>query len=374
MARSSRCLLDRLGNSYPFDTPAGIRRGDAARRRPRWNTADLRQGQEHSMIRRYRSALLVPLVFALVGVAPAVAAVRGGAAANGSAAICGTRVSAPAYKHIIVIMEENHSYRAIDRSSSAPFLQGVIARCGLATNYHNVTHPSLANYLALAYGGSVSSLSPYLGDCSPTSCSGLVHSNNIFNQLAKRGWMSFDESMPSSCDRYPSGQYAPKHNPALYFSDLNKSCSKRDVTLGSPVKSALLTALSSERLAPALSLVTPNLCSDMHSCSVGTGDAWLRKWLPLITSSTVYKNHDTAVFIVWDEGEPGNTAEKCSTNITDQSCHVAAIVVAPSVKPGTKVNTSLSHYSLLKTIEDLLKLHELGGAKSAVSMATGFNL
>jgi hypothetical protein len=160
----------------------------------------------------------------------------------------------------------------------------------------------------------------------------------------------------------------------MYFSDLTKSCHQRDVALGTPHKSALLRALSSERLAPAFTLVTPNLCDDMHSCSVGTGDTWLRTWLPLITRSKVYKNQDTAVFIVWDEGEPGSTAERCATNTSDQSCHVAAIVVAPSVKRGEKVRTSFSHYSLLKTIEVLLKLPELGGARSAASMAKGFNL
>lgn len=328
------------------------------------------------MLRQHRPAFIVPLVFALAAVAPAVSAVRGAAAAasGSSTAICGTRTVAPAYKHVIVIMEENHSYGSIDKPSAAPFLHSVIARCGLATNYHNVTHPSLPNYLALTSGVSVSSMNPFLGDCPPKSCSALVHSNNLFNQLATRGWMSFDESMPRSCDPKPSGNYSPKHNPALYFTDLNKSCRTRDVALGSPGKSALLRALSSERSAPALALVTPNLCDDMHDCSVGSGDAWLRTWLPLITRSAVYKHQDTVVLIVWDEGVRGSTGERCAANASDQSCHVAAIVVAPSVKRDVKVATSFSHYSLLRTIEDLFKLPELGGARSAASLVKGFNL
>jgi len=327
------------------------------------------------MKRHYRTALLVSLLLALAGVAPAVAAVHGGATgANRPAAMCGNRIAVPKYKHVIVILEENHSYGAIVRSPAAPYLNSVIAQCGLATSYHSVTHPSLANYLALTSGGPVSSLRPYLGDCPPMSCSGLVRSNDIFHQLARRGWMSFEESMPRSCDPYASGNYAPKHNPALYFSDLHKSCPQRDVALGSPRKSTLLHALKSERSAPALMVVTPNLCDDMHSCSVGAGDTWLRTWLPLITRSTVYKHHDTAVFIVWDEGETGYVGESCATNGSDQSCHVPAIVVAPSVKAGAKVSASFSHYSLLRTIEVLLRLPALGGAKGAASMVKGFNL
>ncbi|HEY8081633.1 MAG TPA: alkaline phosphatase family protein, partial [Acidimicrobiales bacterium] len=119
---------------------------------------------------------------------------------------------------------------------------------------------------------------------------------------------------------------------------------------------------------------TPNLCSDMHDCSISTGDNWLKKWLPLLTGTAVYKHHNTVVFVVWDEGEPSSAGENCASHLSDQSCHVVAIVVAPSVKPGTSVGTSFSHYSLLKTSEDLLGVAELGGATSATSMASAFNL
>jgi phospholipase C len=327
------------------------------------------------MIRTRRTALLASLALVLVGVAPAVAADhRGVPAVRASSPPCGITSKAPSYRHVVVIMEENHSYGSIVHAAAAPFLNHVIAECGLATSYHSVTHPSLPNYLALTSGASLDSLAPYVGDCSPTRCASLVRSNNVFNELARRGWKSYEESMPRPCDVNDSGNYAARHNPALYFADVRKSCPARDLALGSIRDSPLLHALRSERTAPALAIVTPNLCDDMHSCSVGTGDGWLRMWLTSITHSTVYRHHDTAVFIVWDEGEPEQPAERCARNATDQSCHVALLAVAPSVRRGEKVHTSFSHYSLLKTIEILLKVPQLGGARTAASMVKGFNL
>jgi arylsulfatase A-like enzyme len=80
------------------------------------------------------------------------------------------------------------------------------------------------------------------------------------------------------------------------------------------------------------------------------------------------------IFLVWDEGAGGRAGERCYRNTSDQSCHVPAIVIAPSVRPGTIAATRFNHYSLLKTAEVLLGLPRLGRAASAVSMKAAFNL
>ena len=55
--------------------------------------------------------------------------------------------------------------------------------------------------------------------------------------------------------------------------------------------------------------------------------------------------------------------------------HVATIVVAPSVPKGTVVETRFTHYSLLRTEEDILGIaSHLGGAATAPGMAAGFHL
>ena len=289
---------------------------------------------------------------------------------------CGTVSKAPTYKHVIWILMENNSYSGIIGSSSAPYLNSLASECGLATNYHNITHHSLANYIGLTDGATLSALKPYDSDCTPSpSCQ--VKSTNLFNQ--NTSWKAYDESMPSNCSKVNSGEYAPRHNPAVYYTDL-ANCSTNDVPLGTSTSSALLTDFSSDATAPRFAFVTPNLCDDMHGntgCSgneVTDGDTWLSQWVPLITGTAAYAAGDTAVFIVWDEGAGGTTGEACATNKTDQSCHVPMFVIAPSVKAGARDTAQLNHYSMLKTTESLLGYPALGLAGKAVSFKAGFNL
>ncbi len=290
-----------------------------------------------------------------------------------AAAICGTTTTVPKYKHVILIMEENHSYSTIIGASSAPYINALAKACGVATNYHNITHPSLPNYIAITSAAPFSQLGPFSTDCDPGGTC-LSKSASLFSQTGK--WKSYVESMPSDCDHVTSGEYAARHNPAVYYTDLT-TCKTDDVPLGTLTNSALLKDFSSESTAPAFSVVTPNLCDDMHDCGVSSGDSWLSKWIPKITATTVYKAKDTAIFIIWDEGEGGSYArlENCAAHLSDVSCHVPAIVVAPSVPSGTKVATSFTHFSFVRTVDVLLGLPPLNAqAKAAATMATGFKL
>jgi hypothetical protein len=297
--------------------------------------------------------------------------------------MCGLTKKPSRYTHLILILEENTSYAAIVGSPSATYISSVIRSCGLASDYRNITHDSLPNYLALTDGASLSALAPYDDDCSPgPSCD--VTSGNVFEQVGarwKRGWRAYDESMPARCYAGSVDDYAARHNPAVYYTDLTAGrCRADDVPLGTLRSSPLLRALRSESTAPAFSFVTPNLCDDMHGAPgcpsdvMAAGDQWLRRWLPRIAASSVYRDGQTAVFVVWDEGGGGYPGEACVGNASDPSCHVPAIVIAPSVRRGTVVSAPFSHYSLLKTIEQLLGLPELGQARRANSLVNAFNL
>lgn len=72
--------------------------------------------------------------------------------------------------------------------------------------------------------------------------------------------------------------------------------------------------------------------------------------------------------------EPAFAAGEHCTASPDPSCRVPAIVIAPSVATGARSSTAFTHYSLLKTIEDLLGVPELDSASTAASMAAAFNL
>jgi phosphatidylinositol-3-phosphatase len=303
------------------------------------------------------------LLAALVACAIAIGA-RGAARAQAATGPCGTiSPSAANYKHVIWIWMENHSYGDIIGSPLAPYINSLASECGLATNYHNITHPSLPNYVAATSGLALSALAPFVSDCSPSkSCS--TASPSVFGQAPS--WRAYEESMPSNCDPSNSGTYAVRHNPPPYFTSLS-GCANNDVPysqLAGDTKSGSL---------PAFSFVTPNLIDDMHDGTVPQGDMWLQSNLPTILNSSEYQAGTLAVFITWDEGQ-GGTSNDCATNTTDVGCHVATLVISPSTTPGTQSATLFNHYSLLGTTEQLLGLPLLGQAASANSMMSAFGL
>ena len=59
----------------------------------------------------------------------------------------------PAYKHIVVVVEENHNYDEIAGNSQAPYINSLMATGANLTNYDAISHPSQPNYYAL-YAGS----------------------------------------------------------------------------------------------------------------------------------------------------------------------------------------------------------------------------
>jgi phosphatidylinositol-3-phosphatase len=280
---------------------------------------------------------------------------------------CGTVSKPGTYKHVIWIWLENHSYNAILGSSSAPYFNTLAKECGIATNYHNITHPSLPNYIAATSGLSYSSILKFVPDCSPSSSCD-TSAKSIFGQ--GESWKSYEESMPSNCDLTNSGNYAVRHNPAVYYTTL-AGCSSGDVAY-----SRLASDLANNQL-PAFSFITPNLIDDMHNGTVADGNSWMSHNLPTILNSAEYRNGSTVIFITFDEGsDVGSYAdgEHCATNTSDTSCHLPTFVISPSTKTGARSGTLFNHYSLLATAEQLLGLPKLGQAASAASMTSAFNL
>ena len=128
---------------------------------------------------------------------------------------------------IFTILMENHDYAEIvdqpgATTSKAPYINSLIAKYGLATNYMDSgVHPSLPNYLTMASGAPQY---PGKNDLDPTQSPFPVAQPNLGTQLeaAKVPWRSYQESMGNACRLTASadGLYAPKHDPFLYFTDM----------------------------------------------------------------------------------------------------------------------------------------------------------
>jgi len=259
---------------------------------------------------------------------------------------CGTTRTAPKHwDHVVWIVMENKAYDDVLRGSSASFVQSLAKACGQATNLHAETHPSLPNYIAMTSG----SLHGVQDDSPPPSHR--LEGASIFSQLGTR-WRALQESMPRPCDAGTTRLYAPKHNPAAYYTNLATSCRKQDVRLG-----------SKPDLSARFTFITPNLCHDMHDCGVATGDRYLAELIPKIVKTKQYRAGHTVVFLTWDEDDGS------------KSNLIPTIVISPSTAAGTKSGTRFTHYSMLRTTEELLGLKKkLGRAAQAPSMRAAFGL
>lgn len=230
---------------------------------------------------------------------------------------------------------ENHSNADIIGSSAAPFLNSLAAKGALFTQSFAVTHPSEPNYLAL-FSGSIQGLSD---DSCPHSYSGAnLGAELLASHLSFAG---YSESLPrvgyTGCS---AGPYARKHNPWTDF---------RNVP---PEDNRPLTSWPSDFAAlPTLSYVIPDLGHDMHDGSIQEGDAWLRAHLSGYASWAA-GGHDSWLIITWDEDD-GSTAN-----------HIPTLLVGAHVTPG-RYAEHVTHYRLLRTVEDAFGLPHAGAAAAA---------
>jgi phosphatidylinositol-3-phosphatase len=266
----------------------------------------------------------------------------------------------PRVDHVIWIWMENHAYDEVVGSPAAPYENHIASACGLATNYHAMTHPSLPNYIAATSGNTQG----ITDDAAPASHPLGVAS--IYSQVRSTGktWRDYEESAPAKCPLRSRGLYAVKHDPAPYYTGIRNWCANWDVPMGSTISGRFLKDLTNATL-PAFAFVTPNLCNDTHDCPVAVGDNWLQRWFAKILASPAYVAGRTVVFVTWDEDD-GSASNRVPT-----------IVVSASTPPGTRSATGFNHYSLLETTERLLGITTFlghAGDPRTKSMVTPFNL
>ncbi|KUN77030.1 acid phosphatase [Streptomyces bungoensis] len=287
-----------------------------------------------SRIKRSRQALglVAALPAALVGVWAAAPAAQAAAL--------------PTPDHVVVVVFENHSYEQVIGSSSAPYLNNTLkAGGGNLTNAYGVTHPSQPNYLDLFSGNNqgVTTDNCYIPQFSSAA--------NLGSELiaAGRTWGSYNEGLPSAgstvCTNSAT-KYARKHNPWFAFSNV-------------PLSTAHTVAQfpTDYTTLPKVSFVIPNLCDDMHDCSITTGDTWLKNNLGAYASWA--QTHNSILAVTFDEDD------------SSHSNHIATVLYGAHVAPGSSTSTHYTHYDTLRTLEDLAGLTSHAGAAAGASDISG---
>jgi acid phosphatase len=245
----------------------------------------------------------------------------------------------PSPDHVVVVVLENHSYSQLIGSTDAPYINYLAGGGADFTNFSAETHPSEPNYFAL-FSGSTQGVTD--DTCPPAGAP--YHTANLGKEIADvgRSWGSYNEGLPSGnptvCTK-SSTKYARKHNPWFSFSNVPTSTAHTFAQW--PTDFASL---------PTVSFVIPNLCDDMHSCSVRVGDTWLRTRLGSYV--TWASTHNSLLIITTDEDDNNGGNQ------------IPTIFYGSHVKAG-RYPTAYNHYNVLRTIEDMYGTTHAGNAASA---------
>jgi hypothetical protein len=254
----------------------------------------------------------------------------------------------PQLGHVVLVVEENHSYSEVIGNSAMPYLNSLASQYGLATQYYADTHPSIGNYFMLTTGQIVTNVDTFTGT---------VSVDNIVRELIASGktWKSYAESIPShgytGGDQYP---YAKRHNPCSYFDDVvNSTTQAQNLVSGTQFD----TDVSNNQL-PNFSFVAPNLLDDAHDGTLAVADAWLQAHIdPLIKSPSFQQ--DGLLIITFDESDTS-----APNNTVHGGGQAATLIISSKARAAYKSTTLYQHESTLRLILNALSVPVYPGAAS----------
>lgn len=340
----------------------------------------------------------------------------------------------PPVKHVfMIVLGENGYEESFGETASSPYLSESLPAIGqLLPNYYAVAGSQLANGVALlsGQGPTPETLAncPTYGDLAPgtVSAEGQAEGNGciypaavetLAGQLTAAGktWKAYVEDIgnnpaeatacrhpaPGTPDPRqvptPGDSYLTWRNPFVYFHSIldSPACVEQDVGLD-----RLAADLEAAETTPTFSYIVPNACRDggLTPCAPDAvagpleTEPFLSTVVPQIIASDAYKTGGL-IAIVSAQAQQGGAAPdpsaccaypeypnlppapkeqlKGPTKASGGGGKVGLALISPYVEPGTVNEDHYNHYSLLRSIEELLELPPLGYA--ADPALTGFD-
>ncbi|MBC5824711.1 MAG: hypothetical protein GIX02_07745 [Candidatus Eremiobacteraeota bacterium] len=247
----------------------------------------------------------------------------------------------PVPDHITIVVMENKTYGQIIGSTAAPYENALAQSNALMTDSHGVEHPSEPNYLDLFSGANQG--------VTDDSCPHTFSATSLGGELIAAG-LSFKwyaEQIPAAGSAVCASAnllYRRKHVASINFSDTPAA----DTTTYDQLSSDIANGTY-----PTVAIVSPDMCDDMHDCSVATGDQWLANHLPPIIHYDA--THNGLLILTFDESENSKL---------DPANHITTTLVGPMVVAGQYAQT-ISHFNVLRTIEEMYGLSYLGASSGA---------
>lgn len=298
----------------------------------------------------------------------------------------------PAFDHIVVVIEENHSFGDIIGNSAAPNINALAASGanivngstdpqGNISGSHAVRHPSQPNYLELYSGSNQGTIQDgHPGSSTePFSSPPPFTTPNLGAALRNAGFSfaTYSQTLPSvGFDGDSSGEYMRKHNPVTnWMNDVNPTANQYPSTLNQPFTTFQQIASTPGGFAnlPTVSFVVPDQTYDMHDGTIQQADDWLKQniidtYLPWAIA------HNSLLIVTWDEDGDNTATNQIATifagarvkpgNYTETNLNANNPHIGSPTDPGiqTPTGTAMNHYNVLSTIEDVYGLTHIGGS------------
>jgi len=243
--------------------------------------------------------------------------------------------------HVVLVVEENHSYSQVIGSTSMPYLNSLANTYGLATNYYANGHPSIDNYFMLTVGQSVTYNDAFTGTYSY---------GNIVRQLliAGKSWKVYAEGLPyAGYLGGDTGNYVKHHNPFAYITDVRNSSVQ---PLNMVPFTQFQTDLNNNDL-PNYSFVVPDNYHNGHSGTLSAADTWLKAMATPLFANPAFKAGGVLI-VVFDESITTDTAYGGG--------HVAMVIAGPNALH-SRFGGLVQHQSLLNLTCSLVGLSNCPG-------------
>ena len=251
----------------------------------------------------------------------------------------------PLSKHVYIVAEENRSYERVVGSAAMPYLNSLLARGAVATQFYSNMHGSLENYLVLASG-------QYLTHNNDTLA--VFNVDNIERHLLINGmtFKSYAQTLPyAGYTGLFSGAYMKRHAPLPYFSEMAHSS-----LLKNHVSTSELAKDIANGTLPNFAFITPDGNHDMHNCSANlnicfaAADSFLKNTIGPLLASPPFQPGGDGVLIIWaDEADLGSDNRCSATVLSGCGGHILVAMIGPQVKAGYKSTTTYHHQSVLRT-------------------------
>ena len=248
--------------------------------------------------------------------------------------------------HTVMLILENHSYSEIAGNPQAPFINTLLNDSHTATmaQSYALNHPSQPNYIMLYSGSSQGITDNNLPSGLPFT------SPNLGTSLIQGGFsfVGYSEDLPAvGFTGELSGAYVRRHNPWVNWQGTGTnsipSASNRPFS-DFPLDPGQL---------PTVSIVVPNLNHDINDGTIAECDTWIQ--------------NNLSPFIEWCKTNNGLFILTFDEDDFSANNKILTFLTGSNIKAGS-YNQPITHYNVLRTIEELYALPYAGASADSLQI------